>query len=43
LIGREITKKFEEFIQGSTAEVLENMSTRNTIKGEFAILIAGKE
>ncbi|MBN2618848.1 MAG: 16S rRNA (cytidine(1402)-2'-O)-methyltransferase [Spirochaetales bacterium] len=43
LIGREITKSFEEFIQGSAKEVLENMSTRATIKGEFAILVAGKE
>lgn len=43
LLGREITKNFEEFIQGTTAEVLENLSTRTTIKGEFAILVAGKE
>nr|WP_187759893.1 16S rRNA (cytidine(1402)-2'-O)-methyltransferase [Thiospirochaeta perfilievii] len=43
LLGREITKNFEEFIQGTSAEVLENMSTRTTIKGEFAILVAGKE
>lgn len=43
LLGREITKAFEEFIQGTCAEVLENMSTRTTIKGEFAILVAGKE
>ncbi len=43
LIGREITKSFEEFIQGTSKEVLEIISTRTTIKGEFAILIAGKE
>lgn len=43
LLGREITKSFEEFIQGSTKEVLEKMKTRTTIKGEFAILVAGKE
>lgn len=43
LIGREITKSFEEFIQGSSKEVLEKMTTRATIKGEFAILVAGKE
>lgn len=43
LLGREITKNFEEFIQGTTAEVLENLSTRTTIKGEFAILVTGKE
>ncbi|MGL1893112.1 MAG: 16S rRNA (cytidine(1402)-2'-O)-methyltransferase [Spirochaetaceae bacterium] len=43
LLGREITKTFEEFIQGTTQEVLENFKTRTTIKGEFAILIAGNE
>ncbi len=43
LLGREITKTFEEFIQGTTKEVLENLETRATIKGEFAILVAGKE
>ncbi|OQY38917.1 MAG: 16S rRNA (cytidine(1402)-2'-O)-methyltransferase [Spirochaetaceae bacterium 4572_7] len=43
LLGREMTKSFEEIIQGSVAEVLENMETRATIKGEFAILVAGKE
>ncbi len=43
LLGREMTKNFEEFIQGTTTEVLENMSTRTTIKGEFAIIVAGKE
>lgn len=43
LLGREITKKFEEIIQGTASEVLEIMSTRTTIKGEFAILVAGKE
>ena len=43
LLGREITKNFEEFIQGTTVEVLEILSTSTTIKGEFAIIVAGKE
>jgi 16S rRNA (cytidine1402-2'-O)-methyltransferase len=43
LLGREITKTFEEFIQGTCTEVLEKFLTRTTIKGEFAILVAGKE
>lgn len=43
LLGREMTKSFEEFIQGTTKEVLEILQTRATIKGEFAVLVAGKE
>jgi len=39
LIGREITKKFEEFLVGSPAEALAALSTRGTLKGEFAVLI----
>jgi len=43
LIGREITKKFEEFLSGSAQEVLAVLSARGTLKGEFAVLIgAGK-
>jgi 16S rRNA (cytidine1402-2'-O)-methyltransferase len=39
LIGREITKKFEEFLSGSPQEVLAVLSSRSTLKGEFAILV----
>jgi len=41
VIGRELTKKFEEFIRGKPADVYEKLKNR-TIKGEFVIVI-GKE
>jgi len=39
LIGREITKKFEEFLSGTAQEVLAVLSARSTLKGEFAVLV----
>ncbi len=42
VIGREITKKFEEFIRGSVAEIREQLDTRS-IKGEVVILIGGNK
>ncbi len=41
VIGREITKKFEEFIRGSVSEIREQLDTRS-IKGEVVIMIGGK-
>ena len=40
LLGREITKKFEEFLSGNPSEVLEELETRSTLKGEFALLVS---
>ena len=39
LLGREITKKFEEFIPGTADEVLAALEPRGTLKGEFALLV----
>ncbi len=39
LIGREITKKFEEFLSGTAEEVLAVLSSRSNLKGEFAVLV----
>ena len=39
LLGREITKKFEEFLSGTADEVLAVLDSRGTLKGEFAILV----
>ena len=39
LLGREITKKFEEFLSGTPQEVLAVLSSRSTMKGEFAVLV----
>jgi 16S rRNA (cytidine1402-2'-O)-methyltransferase len=38
-VGRELTKKFEEFWRGTAREVTETISKR-TLKGEFVVLIA---
>ncbi len=42
VIGRELTKKFEEFIRGSVSEVREHLDTRS-IKGEVVIMIGGNK
>lgn len=41
VIGRELTKKFEEFIRGSLYSVLHNYTLRS-LKGEFVLVIEGK-
>ncbi len=41
LIGREMTKMYEEYIEGSAQEVLADLESRKAIKGEFALLIYG--
>lgn len=40
-IARELTKIHEEYIRGSVAEVLSELSQRPSIKGEFVIILAG--
>ena len=40
-VSRELTKVFEETVNGSLAEILEYF-THHTIKGEFVIVVAGK-
>lgn len=41
LVGREMTKSFEEFVQGSAETVLQDFQSRTIIKGEFAVLVSG--
>lgn len=41
-VGREITKKFEEFFSGSPAELLSQISSKAKIRGEFAVLISSR-
>ena len=41
-ISRELTKVFEETVNGSLQQILEHF-TNGTIKGEFVIVIAGKK
>ena len=40
-ISREISKKFEENVRGTAAELLEHF-THNPIKGEFVVVVEGK-
>jgi len=41
LIGREMTKNFEEFIEGTASELYTEFSGRSEIRGEFAVLVSG--
>ena len=41
VVGREMTKVFEEIIRGKLSEVVTDFSSR-TIKGEFVIVLEGK-
>lgn len=41
-ICRELTKKFEEFIRGTTSELVE-WSTQGEVRGEFCIIIEGNK
>jgi 16S rRNA (cytidine1402-2'-O)-methyltransferase len=40
VLARELTKKFEEYLRGTPAELLE-MFEKRTLKGEFVVLIEG--
>lgn len=42
VLARELTKKFEEFLRGTPAELLERTKDR-TLKGEFVVLVAGQD
>ena len=42
VLARELTKKFEEFLRGTPAELLE-MTRKRSLKGEFVVLIAPVE
>ncbi|MDA3835268.1 MAG: 16S rRNA (cytidine(1402)-2'-O)-methyltransferase [Spirochaetales bacterium] len=43
LLGREMTKSFEEFVEGPVSVVYAEFSSRDTIKGEFALLVSPEE
>jgi 16S rRNA (cytidine1402-2'-O)-methyltransferase len=42
-IGREMTKLHEEFLVGSAASLLEELKSRGEQRGEFAVLVSGRE
>lgn len=39
VVGRELTKAFEEITADTSAEIFKNYSSRPSVKGEFAILV----
>jgi 16S rRNA (cytidine1402-2'-O)-methyltransferase len=41
VLCREMTKIHEEFIRGSVSEIISELSTRTTVKGECTLLLAG--
>jgi len=41
VIGREVTKKFEEIIRGNLGELIERLSA-STVRGEFVIILEGR-
>ena len=42
VIGREISKKFEEFVRGTVQEVQAHFE-KGVVKGEFVVLIEGRK
>ena len=41
--GRELTKKFEENRRGTLQELKTALETRSSVKGEFVLIVAGKD
>lgn len=41
VVGRELTKLHEEITSGTAQELLEDYSSRQSVKGEFAVFISG--
>lgn len=41
VLARELTKKFEEYLRGTPAQLLELLKSRS-LKGEFVVLVAGE-
>jgi 16S rRNA (cytidine1402-2'-O)-methyltransferase len=42
VLARELTKKFEEFLRGTPAELLE-LAKKRSLKGEFVVLVSASE
>lgn len=41
VVAREMTKFYEEFLRGPVSDVIERLATRDKVKGECTVLIAG--
>ena len=43
IVGREMTKIHEEFVRGRAREVSQGFEGRNSLKGEFVVLVSGRK
>ncbi len=43
LLGREMTKMHEEYLEGSAGEILEILRKREKVLGEFSVLVSAKK
>ena len=43
LLGREMTKIYEEFLEGTAPEVLSELETRPRVRGEITLLVQGRK
>jgi 16S rRNA (cytidine1402-2'-O)-methyltransferase len=43
LIGREMTKMHEEFLHGTAKRVLEDLGSRQRVRGELSVLVSGRK
>ncbi len=41
VVGREMTKRYEEFLRGSLSQLITRLDARDDIKGEITLLVAG--
>lgn len=41
VLGRELTKQYEEFLRGTAAELAETLRSRPAVKGEFVVIVSG--
>ncbi|MED0675160.1 16S rRNA (cytidine(1402)-2'-O)-methyltransferase [Aneurinibacillus thermoaerophilus] len=42
-LGRELTKRYEEFVRGEIMEVLDFLNEQEEIRGEFTVIVEGNE
>ena len=42
-VARELTKTFEEVVRGTVEELYATFDARDSIKGEIAVVVAGKD
>jgi 16S rRNA (cytidine1402-2'-O)-methyltransferase len=39
VVARELTKMHEEFLRGTAADILAELSSRPSVKGEFVVIV----